>query len=295
MAGCSVHVTDLSLRLCNQQLLSIREIECPAGQCTCIVGANGAGKSVFLETLCGHYPYDGVIRFQATGEDERPLCGVDWQPRIGALLQRMNLWPRARVWEILKIVEAKRLKEIQRDAVLRHMEPLIYRNLSSGERQYLFFSLYRDAAVDVLVLDEPLMGLDAVNDEIVLRELSRTDRTSILSFHDFRHVLALADRCYFLCRGSIFPLHLVPLSTLNRQISVEAYATAGSPGADGEVCLLSQRFEVERDSHVELLNRDLIPLIDGLSKTQRNYYLKLGIPKELYEDYRKRRSAIGVA
>jgi ABC-2 type transport system ATP-binding protein len=144
------------------------------------VGPNGAGKSTTVKMIIGLLePSEGQILFQGRSIIEDP---PDFQRRIGYVPEEPNLYPFLSGWEYLQLVgrlrgferrplEAKieeflRLFSLWED---RHCALSAY---SKGMRQKILISAALLDDPELLILDEPLSGLD-VNTALVLRELLR--------------------------------------------------------------------------------------------------------------------------
>lgn len=194
-------------------------LEVPAGQVLAVLGPNGAGKSTAAAVVAGLLTADdAVVRV-----GERTLTdtgsGVQvpsWQRRVGLLLQDPLLFPHLSV--LGNVVFAARRthgRSAARAAALRWLDALGLADLagrcpaqlSGGQAQRVAVARALAAEPEVLVLDEPLAGLD-VDAAAAVRALLRTvtttgDRPTVLITHDVLDVLALADRIAVLDSGAV--------------------------------------------------------------------------------------------
>lgn len=185
------------------------------GEIVTLIGANGAGKSTILNTICGLVQADsGTISFK--GRDITRLQGhqvvgqglvlVPEGRRIfGNLTVAENLKlagygvPREQVQQRIKYVYQKfpRLEE-------RHNQP--GDTLSGGEQQMLAVGRALVTGGDLMLLDEPSMGLAPILvQEIfhILEEINRDGITILLVEQNAHQALRLANRGYVLETGNI--------------------------------------------------------------------------------------------
>ncbi|BBY35529.1 molybdenum import ATP-binding protein ModC [Mycolicibacter minnesotensis] len=191
------------------------------GEVLAILGPNGAGKSTLLHVIAGLLrPDDGVVR---SGDrvltDTRsgvqvPTC----DRRVGLLLQDPLLFPHLRVAANVAFGSHRRVP-LRRTHVRAVAAPWLRavdaeglaerwpRRLSGGQAQRVAIARALAAEPEVLLLDEPLAGLDvgaAAAVRTVLRDvLSAAGRTTVLVTHDLLDVFALAHRVVVLEAGRI--------------------------------------------------------------------------------------------
>ncbi len=176
------------------------------GKATALVGANGAGKTTLLRTIAGLLPASGgTIRFDgsditATSTAARVQTGIALVPegrllfptfpvednlRLGAITPRARPGWRARREEMYAIFP--RLAERSRQSA---------GSLSGGEQQMLAIARCLMARPDVLLLDEPTLGLAPVMVQAIFRtleQLRRTGLTLLIAEQDVRRTLDFAD------------------------------------------------------------------------------------------------------
>ncbi len=183
------------------------------GEIVGFLGPNGAGKSTTMKILCGYLPAD-------SGEVE--VAGFDVfsqslqaRSRIGYLPENVPLYPEMRVGEYLgyraalKGVRGRRVPEKVQDAMdlcgLGAVRRQIIGTLSKGYRQRVGLA---DAMVnepDILILDEPTIGLDP-NQIREVRELIKglaVRHTVLLSSHILSEVEMTCSRLLIINKGRI--------------------------------------------------------------------------------------------
>ncbi len=184
------------------------------GEALGIVGPNGSGKSTLLKTLAGLLqPYSGTVSvFGQTPRALKPgtiayvpqIEAVDWTfpatvwdvvsmgrfPRLG-LFGRFGTRDRAAVERALNFVKMTSLAN-------RHISAL-----SGGQQQRAFVARAIAQEPDLLLLDEPTTGVDAITEEAlrqVVRELVREGLPVVMTTHDLDRAADWFDRLMVLDR-----------------------------------------------------------------------------------------------
>ncbi|HEY7508987.1 MAG TPA: ATP-binding cassette domain-containing protein [Vicinamibacteria bacterium] len=181
----------------------------PAGSVFGLLGPNGAGKTTTLRMVMNVLAPDaGTVRLLGRPADQAA------RDRVGYLPEERGLYPRMVVEEQLVFLAAA--KGVPRREAARRLSPWLERlglsewrrrrvnELSKGMQQkvQLVSTLLHEP--DLLILDEPLSGLDPVGAEVVrdvLLELRRQGRTLVLSSHEMETVERLCDAIALINRG----------------------------------------------------------------------------------------------
>ncbi len=210
-ALCHIDLKGITVRRGGQALLQDVSMHIHCGQLTVLIGQNGAGKTTLIRALLGQLSHEGTIRHvDGRGLDiphlrtgyvpqhlqfdrEMPLTVRDF---MAASLSRRPVWTgvgrktRARVDEALASVNAGSLADL----------PL--GRCSGGELQRVLLALAMNPAPDLLVLDEPVSGVDRNGLQMFLEtlmELKNTHHMAILLVsHDLRFVRDYADHVVLL-------------------------------------------------------------------------------------------------
>ena len=188
----------------------------PDGQIVGYIGPNGAGKSTTIKILSGIlHPDHGscTVGGMVPWEDRKKYVA-----RLGVVFgQRSQLW-----WDVpvidsfLLLRDVYRVKEplfqenLRRLSELLELEELIRtpaRMLSLGQRMRCEIAAALLHSPDVLFLDEPTIGLDAVSKlkvrEFILEENRRRGTTVILTTHDMQDIDALCQRVLLIGKGQL--------------------------------------------------------------------------------------------
>jgi len=188
---------------------------------TALLGRNGAGKTTLMRTLCGVIPAMSG-RCAVFGEDVSDGTAV--RSRVGylghelalasALTVEQNLSFWREVWDSIPKSTLIDHDELIDRFDLTEVLGRRVRSLSRGQRQRVEMARLAMTDPDVVILDEPLTGLDpvyAAQIRDLLRDWGRT-RTVLYSTHSVPEALELADR-FLLVRGA----DLIDLSPDNNQ------------------------------------------------------------------------------
>ncbi|MGH3635867.1 MAG: sulfate/molybdate ABC transporter ATP-binding protein, partial [Mycobacterium sp.] len=196
----------------------------PPGEVLAVLGPNGAGKSTALHVIAGLVrPDTGRVRLgqRILTDTENGLHVPTHQRRVGLLLQDPLLFPHLSVAANVAFGPHSRRRRFwaghapERATALHWLrevdaEPLADRRprqLSGGQAQRVAIARALAAEPDVLLLDEPLSGLDiaaAAAIRAVLRKVvARDGRATVLVTHDLLDVVTLADRVLVLESGKV--------------------------------------------------------------------------------------------
>ena len=177
-----------------------------------IIGPNGAGKSTLFATMLGlNNKYDGIIKF--FGQDIRK--SKDYLKEIGYVPQKPIFEKNfpATVNDIVRMSLRKESNEKKIDEILQQLwiHELSNRRigeLSGGQLQRVFIAKALVNNPKILILDEPVTGIDQQNIDLffsILRELNSTQKITIIwSSHDLDAVNQLANHVACLNRTLFF-------------------------------------------------------------------------------------------
>jgi molybdate transport system ATP-binding protein len=200
------------------------EFSVSAGEVLAVLGPNGAGKSTALHVIAGLVrPDDGVVRLgdRVLTDTAAGVNVATHDRRVGLLLQDPLLFPhlsvaanvafgprsRRPIFRPARAADKAAALRWLREADAAQFADRKPRQLSGGQAQRVAIARARAAQPDVLLLDEPLTGLDvaaAAGIRAVLRNVvTRTGCAVILITHDLLDVFTLADRVLVLESGKI--------------------------------------------------------------------------------------------
>ena len=191
-------------------LLDVDHLEVGRPGVTAIIGHNGAGKSLLLKALTGLVkPDEGAVTWNGQTPERSGYNALGYMKQNAVMLRRSVLanlaFPLVQNGDS-KASALKQAMECLKQHGLEHLADLSARVLSGGEKQRL--SLARTLITDpeLILLDEPVAGLDPVSaasiDEIILF-LKRKGKCVVLVTHNLGQARRLADDIIFLDKARI--------------------------------------------------------------------------------------------
>ena len=204
--SCCLRVQNLNVRIGEDKILQNVNMHVHCGEMVALIGPNGAGKSTLLKAILGQREYEGVIAFSAPGERSRKM-------RIGYVPQSPNFDPGdpLSVADLFTCCQSRRpaflgLGRAMREKVLEcldrvHATDLIDKRvgtLSGGELQRVLLALALEPLPNILILDEPLSGVDVEGMQSLMDMLDEIrkeyDLSILMTTHDFSSLPRYADQ-----------------------------------------------------------------------------------------------------
>ena len=196
---CGLHcikMNHLGVTIGNQTILEDVNMHIHCGTLNAVIGRNGAGKTTLIRAILNDIPHEGSIDFRDTEN------GHMRRMKIGYVPQSLNIEKRTPVF----LYKKKRLyEEIQEALRIFEVEDLIDRqvcNLSGGQLQRVLLSMAIMDEPNLLLLDEPVSGIDQNGMELFYRTMDylkkNFDLAIILISHDLDYVAKYADKVLLL-------------------------------------------------------------------------------------------------
>ena len=207
---CTLQVRDLGVTMEEDTILHDVTFQLNCREIVALIGPNGAGKSSLFRSILGQMPFEGSIQFLlAGGHPSRPKIGyVPQSPSfdrgypvsvLDFFAAAISRWPvflpvprelRARVAECLTRVHGQGLLDKR------------IGTLSGGELQRVLLALALEPIPQILILDEPLSGVDVGGEHLLLEMLDeirqKYDLSILFSTHDFSTLRHYADKVILL-------------------------------------------------------------------------------------------------
>ncbi len=225
------------------------------GEVVGLLGDNGAGKSTLIKIVTGvHAPDEGEIYFRGRRVDHLTVqkaraLGVETVYQERALADQLPLWrnifmgrPVGRALGFLNVGEMRRITQELMGESMGFTSAVLTPNtsvtgLSGGERQGLAIVRALHFQADIIILDEPTMGLSLKETEKLLHfveGIRAAGKSAVFIDHNIFHVYSVADRIVVLDRGRVageFPTSRYSLDEL-MDIMREVAATGTFTEAD---------------------------------------------------------------
>lgn len=222
------------------------------GEIVGFLGPNGAGKTTTMRILAGYMPATaGRVRVGGVDIFDEPLQvkrRIGYLPEVPPVYLDMTVLGYLRFVAKLKGLWGKAVRtEVERVAALagvEHILPRLIANVSKGYRQRVGLAQALLGDPEVLILDEPTVGLDPIQIEQVRRlivALGASQRhTILLSTHILREVEAICPRIIMVAGGHIVAdnqlkalekEHQAPLEQIFARLAIRGAERAGAPSA----------------------------------------------------------------
>ena len=209
---CCLKATDLGVSFGGEEVLRDVSFHLHCGEIVALIGPNGAGKSSLFRTILGQVPHTGTIEFQRAGGDKtRPLIGyVPQSPSFdrGDPVSVLDFFTAATSkWPVFLPIPREYRDRAAAILARVHGEDLLDRPmgaLSGGQLQRVLLALALEPVPHILILDEPLSGVDIEGEHQLLEMLdelrTQYDLSIFLSTHDFATLGQFADKVILLNR-----------------------------------------------------------------------------------------------
>ena len=232
------------------------------GEIFALLGVNGAGKTTSLECIEGLRKYDsGSIT----------INGI-----MGIQLQSASLPEHIKPLEAVKLFAKWNKTSLDKETLealgIYEFAKKQYYQLSTGQKRRLHLALALTRNPDILFLDEPTIGLDAVSKlavrEFILKLNQQNETTIILTTHDMQDIEALCQRVLLIGKGRL--LYDGTLEELKRQYAYEKQITILYQG------------ELTVPKHCNLIEtKDLLPLMSAVLEIDTRLTSSAAVLKEL--------------
>ena len=208
--SCCLKIQNLCVHFGSSAVLEDINMHVHCGEMVALIGPNGAGKSTLLKAILGQQEYQGIISFSVPGQRNK-------RARIGYVPQSPVFDPGdpVTVADLFSCCMSKRpafsgVSKKMREKVLACLErvqaaDLIDKrigNLSGGELQRVLLALALEPLPNVLILDEPLSGVDVEGIESLMEMLDEIrrdyDLSILMTTHDIGILHKYADQVYLI-------------------------------------------------------------------------------------------------
>ncbi len=203
-----IEVKDLSLAIKKQKILDNVSISCDEGRIYGLIGRNGSGKTMLMKCICGFIrPDEGEISVL----DKKIGKDCDFAPDTGIIIETPGFIGHYSGFKNLKLLAAiknkikdDRIREIMEFVGLDPNMKKSVRKYSLGMRQRLGLAQAIMEDPKVLILDEPMNGLDKEGVEDMrkyLLKLKEEGKTILIASHSAEDIAVLCDETFEMEKG----------------------------------------------------------------------------------------------
>ena len=214
--ACGFHcikIKNFGVKIGSDTIIENVNLHIHCGQLTTIIGKNGAGKTTFMKALLNEIKHEGHIEFKDIKKNTMSDLRIGYVPQhlnvpkntptsvydlFASYISKVPvfLWKSKRVYEKVKVQLSKFKAEDLIDKAVC--------DLSGGELQRVLLSLATYQAPNLLILDEPVSGMDHNGMELFYNNIDflkrEYDLSIILISHDLEYVARYSDRVVLLNR-----------------------------------------------------------------------------------------------
>lgn len=231
-----IRVQNVSKNYGERQAIKDLNFEIKTGEVVGFLGPNGAGKTTTMKMLTG---------FMTPSSGNIEICGFDVQKNPIEVKQKLGYLPEtpplyfdmtvekylnyvADLKKVPKKDKTKNIEEVLESLRLTEVKNRLIQNLSKGFRQRVGIAQALVSNPEILILDEPTVGLDPsqVSEFREILKVLKGSRTIILSTHILQEVQASCERVIIINNGQI-----VAQNTIEELTSMASRSNANSVGA----------------------------------------------------------------
>lgn len=203
-----IEVRGLSLTIGKTAILNDVTVSLEAGKIHGLIGRNGSGKTMLMKCICG---FIRPTRGEVVVDGKRVGKDVDFPENMGIIIETPGFIPYYSGYKNLKLLAGLRNK-IGKEEIIQAMErtgldPKLKRHVkkySLGMRQRLGLAQAIMEDPDILILDEPMNGLDKDGVEDMRRyliDLREQGKTILIASHSSEDISVLCDAVYEMEKG----------------------------------------------------------------------------------------------
>jgi zinc transport system ATP-binding protein len=213
---CCTKITNFSVTYGSAIILKDVNLHIHCGDLTAIIGPNGAGKSTLLRAILGEVSHTGELQFLNYKNEGTTKPSIGYVPQkldldSSSPTSVLDLFAAALTLKPIWFSYPKKIREHVKETLARtQAENLINKRLgtlSGGELQRVLLALALEPIPHLLLLDEPVSGIDQGGLELFYETVSTVrenfDLSIILVSHDLNLVAEYADRVAFINNKTI--------------------------------------------------------------------------------------------
>ncbi|WP_073507915.1 metal ABC transporter ATP-binding protein [Streptobacillus notomytis] len=199
--GVELVLKDVSLNLGGNQILKNINVDIKSGEIHCLIGPNGGGKSSLIKCMLSLVPFEGEIKMMY---DDEKIIGyvpqnLDFDKTLPITVEDFLTMIFQDKPVFLGVSEKTRLivEELLKKIDMYHKKDRMLGSLSGGELQRVLLAQALHPQPNLLILDEPFSGIDAVCESYfieMIQKLKEKGTTIIWIHHNLKQVMEIADK-----------------------------------------------------------------------------------------------------
>jgi len=217
--SAALQIRDLGFAIRDKVLLNRVTSDLHGGSMTAVIGPNGAGKSTLLKALSATlHGWTGSVRLDEVDvrrwSKPELACRMAYLPQFRPVsvplpvedLVAMGRFPHLGAWRPLRKADREAIEQAMDRMEISHLRGRDATTLSGGELQRTFLARCLAQGSPLLLLDEPLTGLDIGHQLAllsILEELANEGKTILWSVHDLRLAAEHARDAWLLDQGAL--------------------------------------------------------------------------------------------
>ena len=219
-----LYIEDLSVSFDGFKALNNLNLYVNDGELRCVIGANGAGKTTFMDVITGKTPCDSgsayfgqTINLLDKTESEVAELGIGRKFQKPTIFEALDVYSNLELalkanksiittlFSSLSGEQKTRIEEVLTIIGLKDQYQLLAGSLSHGQKQWLEIGMLLVADPRLLLVDEPVAGMTAQETEHTAELLTSLagERTVIVVEHDMEFVRSIAKHVTVLDQGSV--------------------------------------------------------------------------------------------
>lgn len=267
----AIQITNLTKNFGEKQALKGLNMTVPQGAIYGFIGENGSGKSTTEKIICGLiHPNGGSVKLFGKEHTD-----ADVRANLGVLIESPGCFPNMTVWNNLSL-QAANLGIKNADDEIRKILQLVrmegaagnkYKNCSLGMKQRVGIAMALIGNPNLLVLDEPINGLDADGMRImreVLTNLAHNGTTVVVSSHILGELEKIATHYGIIRDGKM----IAEMTAEQLEKDCRTFISVGATQKDMAKALLCRKY-----LRVEVDENDFVRVYDPITPEQIVSYL----------------------
>lgn len=204
--GSVIKVQNLTISYAKKPAIRGIDLNIPAGKIIGIIGPNGAGKSTLLKGILGLLPVDNgniLIYDQPINKNLSKISYIpqkeilDWDfPVVVYDVVMMGRYPHLKLFQRPGLIDKQKTEEALKKVDMLNYSHRQIRYLSGGQQQRVFLARALAQEAEILLLDEPFVGVDAATERAIfsmIKELKDKGKTILVVNHDLGKVTEYFD------------------------------------------------------------------------------------------------------